>query len=205
MAAEGGGEGGGEALPTGLVTPPRHAVIAAIREVIRRQGGDQSNLIEVLHSIQPLEGFLSRQALYQVACELRLPLSQVYGVASFYHLFSRRPPPAQRCALCMGTACFVNGATRLRAVLEEAIATEPGTPPMAAGAAPADAKAPADAMAVAERNAWRLESSGCLGACGDAPVLQIDAGPAIRMPLDPPEGLATRLARLGLPLAAAQS
>ena len=139
----------------------------------------------------------------QVACALQLPLSQVYGVASFYHLFSRTPPAAHRCALCMGTACVVNGASRLRQALAALIAAESAAPAWGLGEAAGAAGVATAALAAGDKpGAWRLESSGCLGACGDAPVLRIDGGPALRVPLDPPESLPGRLVRLGLPLMA---
>lgn len=156
----------------------RQARAAAITAVVQELGGAPETLIEVLHRVQPLEGYLSRSALHQVARELRLPLSRVYGVASFYHLFERRAPAPHRIAVCRGTACFVNGAPCLLA----AVAARLGV------AGEGD-----------RAGAWELRGSGCLGACGAEPVLRLNDGPALRVSLNGAEDLSGRLESLGIP------
>jgi len=241
---------------------PGGARQAVISREIRRRGADPAALIEVLHQVQLREGYLAAGALHQVARELRLPLSRVFGVASFYHLFRLTPPPRHRLALCHGTACFVNGAEELEAVLRarfavgdaagsrlercasvakgsaagsvaglvvgsaereasasmtdrSAIRSEarPGeAEPMGAGAAPSMAavsgvrsrhdggREPVDGGLLDGSEGWRLERSGCLGACGHDPVLRLEDGPVLRLPLRPGVSLVERLAALGLPL-----
>ena len=67
--------------------------------LIRQQRGRADALIEVLHQVQELYGYLPPGALAQVARELKLPLARVFGVASFYHLFRLEAPTAHRCAV----------------------------------------------------------------------------------------------------------
>ncbi|MFM7361249.1 MAG: NAD(P)H-dependent oxidoreductase subunit E [Cyanobium sp.] len=155
-----------------------------IEQVIRRARGQADALIEVLHQVQEIHGYLPRPALEQVARGLRLPLSRVQGVASFYHLFRLQPPSAHRCAVCLGTACFVRGGAELAAQLERRL----GVPLVAAGSATAPA---AD---------WTLENVSCLGACGQAPVLVVDGQLVTQLPVDEPEALEGRFAAAGLPL-----
>ena len=147
----------------------------AITRLIQLQGDDPAALIEVLHQLQQIEGYLAARSLHQVARQLRLPLSRVYGVASFYHLFRRTPPPVHCCAVCLGTACFVNGALELLAVLELRLAQQ------------------------ARAGGWVLERMGCLGACGSGPVLRLDQGLAIRVRLAPATKLDAQLEAIGLP------
>ena len=72
------------------------------------------SLIERLHAVH---GYLPQAELQRLALAMERPLSEVMGVASFYHLFRLEPPPQHRCVVCRGTACFVRGAERLEAVL----------------------------------------------------------------------------------------
>lgn len=70
-------------------------------------------LIEVLHAAQQIYGYLSAPLLKEVARKLRLPPSKVLGVATFYHLFRFTPPEKHTASVCLGTACYVEGAAAL--------------------------------------------------------------------------------------------
>ncbi len=163
------------ALPASAL--PAQAVERTTR-LIRQHRGRADALIEVLHQVQELYGYLPRPALAQVARELQLPLARVYGVASFYHLFRLEAPTAHRCAVCLGTACFVKGGAELAARLERRLGLRLDDP--------------------AGNGSWALEHVSCLGACGQAPVLVVDGQLEPRLPLDDPEALERRLAQLGL-------
>ncbi len=67
-------------------------------------------LIEILHAAQQLYGYLPAPLLKEIARRLRLPPSKVLGVATFYHLFRLTPPEKHTAAVCLGTACYVEGA-----------------------------------------------------------------------------------------------
>jgi len=151
---------------------------AAVDRLIRRHRGRADALIEVLHEVQEIHGHLSQAALRQVARGLRLPLSRVYGVASFYHLFRLEAPSRHRCAVCLGTACFVRGGADLADALEERLGTRLDGPPSPGG--------------------WALQQVSCLGACGQAPVLVVDGQLEPRLPIDDPAALEARLDALGL-------
>jgi NADH:ubiquinone oxidoreductase subunit E len=151
----------------------------AVERVIRRHRGRADALIEVLHQVQEIEGYLPPAALRQVARGLRLPLSRVQGVASFYHLFRLQAPSAHRCAVCLGTACFVRGGADLAAHLEARLGVQLDGAPTAGG--------------------WALQRVSCLGACGQAPVLVVDGALLTQLPVDDPPALAGRLAAAGLP------
>jgi NADH:ubiquinone oxidoreductase subunit E len=150
-----------------------------IDQVIRRQGARADALIEVLHQVQEIHGYLPREALLQVARQLHLPLSRVHGVASFYHLFRLEPPSAHRCAVCLGTACFVKGGADLVRHLEERLGVRLDDP--------------------AGNGQWTLQHVSCLGACGQAPVLVVDGVMVTKLPVDEPDTLDHRLNEAGMP------
>jgi bidirectional [NiFe] hydrogenase diaphorase subunit len=125
-----------------------------IDRTLKRFQYQQDALIEVLHTAQETFGFLSDDLLVYVARQLKLPLSWVYGVATFYHFFSLKPQGEHNCTVCLGTACYVKNAAELVATLRKAYGIEPGqmTPDRQFG----------------------LNSARCLGSCGLAPVVLLD-------------------------------
>jgi NADH:ubiquinone oxidoreductase subunit E len=151
----------------------------SLAQVVRRHGARSDSLIEVLHQVQELHGYLPPEALRQVATLMRLPLSRVYGVASFYHLFRLEPPTAHRCAVCLGTACFVRGAAQLARRLETRLGV--------------------DLDDAAGNGTWALQHVSCLGACGQAPVVVVDGVLVTKLPVDQPEELEERLDAAGIP------
>ena len=121
---------------------------------MRRHGNEPSALIEVLHTVQECFGFLNEEALLYVAKSLRLPYSKVYGVATFYHFFSMKPPGEHTCVVCTGTACYIKGAPQLLKAIEETAGINPGeTTP--------DGK-------------LSVVTARCLGSCGLAPLAVFD-------------------------------
>ena len=186
-----------------------------ISQLVADQQHRPEGLIEVLHRLQALDGYLAKASLRQVAEELGLPLSRVYGVASFYHLFRLEPPQGHRCAVCLGSACFVLGAFRLAARLEQRLglrleppAGSANGPPVGPGQARASrggqlAPGPGSPPLGPARHpeGWSLEPVSCLGACGQAPLLVVDGALALRLPMGSPAALEARLDRLGLPQA----
>lgn len=125
-----------------------------IDRTLKRFSYQQDALIEVLHTAQEAFGFLSDDLLIYVARQLKLPLSWVYGVATFYHFFTLKPQGKHTCIVCMGTACYVKRAAEIVAVLQEAFHVKPGG-------------TTADGL-------LSLSTARCLGSCGLAPVLVLD-------------------------------
>lgn len=121
---------------------------------MRRHGNASHALIETLHSVQEAFGYLDEESLRYVAAALRVPLSAVYGVATFYHFFTLKPPGEHTCVVCKGTACYIKGASQILAAVEEAYGIKPG-------------ETTAD-------NQVSLLTARCLGACGLAPAVVFD-------------------------------
>ncbi len=114
----------------------------------------QEALIEVLHKAQELFGYLEDDLLLFVAYKLKLPASRVYGVATFYHFFTLKPQGRHTCVVCMGTACYVRGADKVLAAVEN----EAG---LKAGETTPDKE-------------LSVMTARCIGACGIAPAVVYD-------------------------------
>jgi bidirectional [NiFe] hydrogenase diaphorase subunit len=119
-----------------------------------RLGYSAEALIEVLHSVQQAFGYLDDVALTYVACSLNVPLSKVYGVATFYSLFTLKPQGVHTCVVCTGTACHINGAGPILARIRERFGIGPKQ------------TTPDDQIS--------LLTARCLGACSIAPAVVYD-------------------------------
>jgi bidirectional [NiFe] hydrogenase diaphorase subunit len=117
-------------------------------------------LIEILHKAQELFGFLDNDLLLFVAYRLKLPPSRVYGVATFYHFFTLKPQGEHTCVLCMGTACYVKGAEKVVAAVQEKLKIKCGE--------------------TTPDNKVSLLTARCIGACGIAPAVVYDGQVAAR-------------------------
>lgn len=115
-------------------------------------------LIEVLHAAQGIFGYLENDLLIYIARALKLPLSRVYGVATFYHFFTLKPKGKHVFVLCTGTACYVKGASKIQHALEQCCKTTFGE--------------------TTPDNKISLVSARCVGSCGLAPVAVLDDGVA---------------------------
>ena len=111
-------------------------------------------LIEVLHKAQELFGYLEDDLLLFVSYKLKLPPSRVYGVATFYHFFTLKPKGEHTCVVCMGTACYVKGADKIIAAVEQQAKIKPGE--------------------TTPDNKVSLLTARCIGACGIAPAVVYD-------------------------------
>lgn len=160
---------------------PQHELAKRIRQIARRQGARADALIEVLHQVQELQGYLPSSALHQVAQELHLPLSRVQGVATFYHLFRLAPPTSHCCAVCLGTACFVKGGADLAKALEGRLGVRLDE--------------------LSGNGVWALHHVSCVGSCGQAPVLLVDGRMVPRLAVEDPARLGHQLDLAGLPVA----
>ncbi|MBD2361667.1 bidirectional hydrogenase complex protein HoxE [Anabaena minutissima FACHB-250] len=121
---------------------------------LKRHQYQQDALIEILHKAQELFGYLENDLLLYIAHSLKLPPSRVYGVATFYHLFTLAPQGTHSCVVCTGTACYVKGSQAILANLEQLTHIH-------AGQTTADGQ-------------LSLLTARCLGACGIAPAVVFD-------------------------------
>jgi len=89
-----------------------------VTATMRRYGFEADALIETLHTVQEAFGYLDHDALRFVAESLKLPLSKVYGVATFYNFFTLKPHGQHACVVCLGTVCAIKGGPNILSELE---------------------------------------------------------------------------------------
>lgn len=116
--------------------------------------GDKSNLIALLQDIQNIYGFLPENALQDISDFLEMPISRIYGVATFYNQFRLKPLGKNIVRVCRGTACHVKGSANLLFALETALNIKAGE-------------------TTRDKN-FTLETVACIGACSIAPVININ-------------------------------
>jgi bidirectional [NiFe] hydrogenase diaphorase subunit len=125
-----------------------------VEATARRHGHAPQALIETLHTVQECFGYLDETALRFVAGTLRVPLSRVYGAATFYHFFTLKPKGKHTCVVCTGTACYIKGAGALLGEVEQRYGIKPGE------------TTPDGELSVL--------TARCVGSCGLAPAVVLD-------------------------------
>lgn len=125
-----------------------------VNGTMRKNGFARSALIETLHTVQSSFGFLDDDAIRFVAQSLHVPLSQAYGVVTFYHYFSLKPPGKHTMTVCTGTACYIKGTDKLLAEAEKHLGICQGH--------------------TTKDGNISLMTARCVGACGRAPVVLTD-------------------------------
>jgi NADP-reducing hydrogenase subunit HndA len=126
----------------------------ALDKVINKHKNTKGALIPVLHEAQEIYGYLPLEVQQKVSDGLKIPMSEIYGVVTFYTQFSLKPKGKYNISVCMGTACYVKGAGLLLDKLKEELKIEVGES--------------------TEDGHFSLEACRCLGACGLAPVLTVN-------------------------------
>lgn len=123
-------------------------------KILQEFDGQKGTLIPILQKVQNLYNFLPREALEYIAKKSGTPIAEIYGVATFYSLFHLSPRGRHIIRCCQGTACHVRGGANILQALEKQLGIK-------AGETTPDEK-------------FTLETVACLGACGLAPVMQVD-------------------------------
>ncbi len=131
------------------------------------------SLVMLLQDIQHQYGYLPREVLKAAARQVDVPLTRLYGLATFYRSFSLTPRGKHELAVCTGTACHVRGATGLLEHLERTLGIASGQ--------------------TTDDGVFTLVSVNCLGACAVGPVLVADGGYHGKMTMEKVNDLLTAL------------
>lgn len=127
---------------------------ARLETILSRYEGDSSDLIPVLQDIQDEYSYLPKDEMREVAARLNVPLTQVFGVATFFKMFSLIPKGRHQIRVCLGTTCHLKGGGRLVESCSHRLGVEPGY--------------------TTKDMVFSLETVACLGSCAQAPVMMID-------------------------------
>jgi len=125
-----------------------------LNRFINEQKNKKGPLMPILQKAQEIFGYLPIELQNHIAETLEIPLTDVYGVATFYSQFSLTPKGEYHVGVCMGTACYVRGAQKILDEFSKILDVK-------VGGTTNDGK-------------FTLEATRCLGACGLAPVIMIN-------------------------------
>lgn len=122
-------------------------------EVLSKEN-PESYSIAVLHKAQELWGYLDQEVIDKIAHYMNIPTAHLWGVATFYHYFNLSPQGKHKIFVCLGTACYVKGASAVLEAIKKELSIDVGQ--------------------TSVDNLFSLQAARCLGACGLAPVVMID-------------------------------
>ncbi|MCF0247387.1 MAG: NADH-quinone oxidoreductase subunit NuoE [Synergistes sp.] len=124
-------------------------------ELLGKYRGTKGSTIPVLQQAQDIFGYLPKDVLIEISNKLEVPISQIFGVVTFYAQFHLEPRGRNIIRSCQGTACHVRGAKKVLGAIREHLGLDDGhsTTP--------DLK-------------FTLETVACIGACGLAPVFMVN-------------------------------
>ena len=124
-----------------------------LKEVIEEKKNVRNPLIEILRSAQEIFGYLPMEVQEFIAQELNIPVNQIYGVVTFYNFFTMTPHGKYNLNVCLGTACFVKGASHLVQMLSDELGIQMGE--------------------TTKDGLFTMSAVRCVGACSLAPVFVI--------------------------------
>ena len=127
---------------------------AAMQELFDQYRDYKGGLIPVLQEAQNIYGYLPKEVLQQIAKEMRIPFSKVFGVCTFYAQFHLKPRGRNIIRVCLGTACHVRGGSKIFEAAQEALGVGQG--------------------GTTEDLRFTLETVACIGACGLSPCMMIN-------------------------------
>ncbi len=136
------------------VTSEKLEDLKKFMEEVKQKLHPESQLIAILHRAQELYGYLDRAVMDEISLSMNIPTAHIWGVATFYHYFNLKPKGKHSISLCLGTACYVKGASGVLDAIKRELKVEVGD--------------------TTEDGFFTLQETRCLGTCGLAPVMMVD-------------------------------
>ena len=140
-------------------------IFLKVQASIEEHRGRAGALIRVLQDAQGLIGYLPVSILQTISRDMQVPLSEIYGIISFYHFFTTVPKGKHPVQVCLGTCCYVRGGERILDAIKKEYGIEPG--------------------GTTRDGKYSLDTVRCVGACALAPVVTV--GPNVHRKIKPTE------------------
>lgn len=147
-----------------------------LQGIIAKYKDTRGALIPVLHEAQEIYGYLPIEVQKAISEGLNVPLTEIYGVVTFYTQFSLKPKGKYKVSVCMGTACYVKGSGAILDKFKEKLGVEVGE--------------------TTEDGKFTMEACRCIGACGLAPVIMINDDVYGRLSPDDVEGIVEKYKKI---------
>lgn len=128
--------------------------LKVINEIIEKRKNMETPLMMILSDIQHKYGYIDLEVQQIVANALNIPVSEVYGVVTFYSYFSLQPKGKYVIGICFGTACYVKGSQSLLDAFSNRLGIKEGE--------------------TTEDGLFTIDILRCIGACGLAPVVSVN-------------------------------
>ncbi len=125
-----------------------------LTEILSTHQWENGTLILILQKIQRELGYISEEAISEVAKRARISKNEVFGVASFYSQFYFTPRGRHTVKVCLGTSCHVQGGPRILEAVERELGIKTGE--------------------TTEDYKFNLESVACFGCCALSPIMVVD-------------------------------
>ena len=125
-----------------------------VLEFIESQRGVKGALIPVLHMVQEYFDYIPYEAQKLISEEMNIPITEIYGVITFYSRFSLKPTGKYKVSVCLGTACYVKGSELVLDKVQKTLNVKAGDS--------------------SDDGMYSVEATRCIGACGLAPVMTVN-------------------------------
>lgn len=125
-----------------------------LKRIIDMYINEKGALMNILHEVQDMFGYIPYEIQKFIAENLNIPLSEIYGVVTFYSRFSLNPVGKYKINVCLGTACYVKGSDKILEKIEEKLNIKAGE--------------------TTKDGIYSIDATRCIGACGLAPVITIN-------------------------------
>jgi NADH-quinone oxidoreductase E subunit len=126
----------------------------SVKEIIKKYDEKKSSSLPILSELQQQYGYLSPEVLKEASKKLGVPLSRLYGVATFYSFLSTEPKGKNIIRVCNSLPCFVNGSKNIIKIIKKHLGINPGE--------------------TTKDKRFTLELTSCIGCCNRAPAMMVN-------------------------------